>query len=197
MANSAELLRLLRSLEPDALPGAIRLTGRLGLQAAVQPVADLVRHEAPDVRLAAVDALATLGTPGAMTGIEPAIDDADRQVRVAAVTAVSKRAWAGALRRLEAAVQGKGPARERSEQRQVFEAYAAVAGPPALETLRSLLVPKGMFQRKSSTEVRTCAVYALGKLRTPDARMLLEDVQNDKDLPVRHAATSILREWPA
>jgi len=132
-----------------------------------------------------------------MTALEPAIDDADRQVRVAAVTAVAKRAWAGGLRRLEAAVQGKGPTRERSEQRQVFEAYASVAGPPALETLRALLVPKGMFQRKSSTEVRTCAVYALGKLRTSEARMLVEDVQNDKELPVRHAATSLLREWPA
>ena len=56
---------------------------------------------------------------------------------------------------------------------------------------------KQMFQRKSSSEVRTCAVYALGKLRTAEARMLIEDVQNDKELPVRHAATSILREWPA
>jgi HEAT repeat protein len=197
MANSPELLRLLKSLEPDALPGAVRLAGRLGLQAAVLPVGELVRHESNEVRLAAVEVLATLGTPGAMTALEPAIDDADRQVRVAAVTAVAKRAWAGGLRRLEAAVQGKGPTRERSEQRQVFEAYASVAGPPALETLRGLLAPKGMFQRKSSTEVRTCAVYALGKLRTSEARMLVEDVQNDKELPVRHAATSLLREWPA
>jgi HEAT repeat protein len=197
MANSPELLRLLKSLEPDALPGAVRLAGRLGLQAAVLPVGELVRHESNEVRLAAVEVLATLGTPGAMTALEPAIDDSDRQVRVAAVTAVAKRAWAGGLRRLEAAVQGKGPTRERSEQRQVFEAYASVAGPPALETLRGLLVTKGMFQRKSSTEVRTCAVYALGKLRTAEARMLVEDVQNDKELPVRHAATSLLREWPA
>ncbi len=196
-ASTSELLRLLRTLEVDALPGAVRLAGRLGLQAAVPPVGDLVRHEMVDVRLAAVEVLAQLGTPGAMSGLEPAIDDADRTVRVAAVTAVSRRAWAGALRRLEAAVLGKGPQRERSEQRQVFEAYAAVAGPPGLETLRGLLVPRGMFQRKSPTEVRTCAVYALGKLRTPEARMLIEDVQNDKDLPVRHAATSILREWPA
>lgn len=195
--STSELLRLLRTLEVDALPGAVRLVGRLGLQAAVQPVGQLVRHAVDDVRLAAVEVLAQLGTPGAMTGLEPAIDDPDRMVRVAAVTAVSRRAWAGALRRLEAAVLGKGPLRERSEQRQVFEAYAAVAGPPALETLRGLLVPRGMFQRKSSTEVRTCAVYALGKLRTPEARMLIEDVQNDKELPVRHAATSILREWPA
>lgn len=196
-ANAGELVKLLRTLEADALPGAIRLVGRLGLQAGVQPLGELVRHDGAEIRLAAVEVLAQLGTPGAMTGLEPAIDDPDRQVRVAAVTAVARRAWGGALRRLEAAVQGKGPPRERSEQRQVFEAYAAVAGPPALETLRGLLVPKGMFQRKSPTEVRTCAVYALGKLRTPEARLLVEDLQNDKELPVRHAATSLLREWPA
>ena len=195
--NAGELLRLMRSLDVEALPGAVRLAGRLGLQAAVQPLGELVRHQNTEVRLAAVEVLALLGTPGAMTGLEPAIDDADRLVRVAAVTAVSKRAWGGALRRLEAAVQGKGPVRERSEQRQVFEAYAAVAGPPALDTLRGLLTPKGMFQRKASTEVRTCAVYALGKLRSPEARTLLEDLQNDKELPVRHAATSLIREWPA
>lgn len=195
-AATGDLLRLLRTLDGEALPGAIRLVGRLGLQHGVQPLGELVRHDAPEVRLASVEVLAQLGTPGAMTGLEPAIDDPDRQVRMAAVTAVSRRSWAGALRRLEAAVQGKGPARERAEQRQVFEAYAAVAGPPALETLRALLVPKGMFSRKASTEVRTCAVYALGRLRTPEARLLMEDLQNDKELPVRHAATSLLREWP-
>jgi HEAT repeat protein len=47
------------------------------------------------------------------------------------------------------------------------------------------------------TEVRTCAVYALGRLRTPAARDLLTQLSSDKELPVRHAATSLLREWPA
>ena len=39
--------------------------------------------------------------------------------------------------------------------------------------------------------------HRYARLRTPEARMLVEDVQNDKELPVRHAATSLLREWPA
>lgn len=195
--NANELLRLLRSLDPEALPGAIRLAGRLGLLAAIPAVSEAIQHAAPDVRLAAVEVLAELGTPSAMAGLEPAIDDPERSVRAAAVAAVGRRGYGGALKRLESAVQGKGPPRERSEQRQLFEAYAAVAGPPALPTLRSLLAPRGLFQRKASPETRTCAVYALARLRSPEARLLLEEVSNDKEIAVRHAATTLLRDWPA
>jgi HEAT repeat protein len=198
VANSAELLRLLKVLEAGALPGAIQLTGRLNLPASVQSVGELVRHAVPEVRLAAVEVLGQLGTPGALAALEPAIDDGERTVRMAAVAAVARRNYAGAIRRLEAIVTGRGPLDlERGEKRQAFEAYAAIAGPPALETLRGVLLAKGLFQRKVSTDTRTCAVYAVGRVRSPEARLLLEQLAGDKELPVRHAATSLLREWPA
>jgi HEAT repeat protein len=195
--NGAELQRLLRQLAPESLPGAIRLAGRLSLQSAVPAIGALVRHEAVPVRLAAVEVLGQLGTPGAMTALEPAIDDPDRGVRVAAVSAVTRRIFPGAVTRLEAAVQGKGPARERSELRQLFEAYAVVAGQRALPVLRNIVVHRGIFQRKAPPEMRTCAVYALARLRSPEARGLLVEVQADKELSVRHAATTLLRDWPA
>jgi HEAT repeat protein len=195
--NAGELQRLLRQLDVEALPGAIRLAGRLGLQAAIPGMTELVRHQANGVRLAAVEVLGQLGTPGAMAGLEPAIDDTDRSVRMAAVAAVTRRVYSGALRRLEAAVQGKGPPRERAELRALFEAYAVVAGPSALPSLRAIVAPRGLFQRKASTETRTCAVYALARLRTSDARTLVEEAVSDKELSVRHAATTLLREWPA
>jgi hypothetical protein len=40
-------------------------------------------------------------------------------------------------------------------------------------------------------------VYALGRLRTPEARSLLAQLSTDKELPVRHAASTLLRDWPA
>jgi hypothetical protein len=196
-ANTTELLHLLKMLDDESLPGAIRLAGRLGLQNSVPVINQLIQHAGVGVRLAAVEVLGALGTPGAMAGLEPAIDDPDRSVRMAAVAAVTRRVYAGAYRRLEAAVQGKGPNRERAELRQLFEAYAVVVGPRALTILRTIVAPKGMFQRKASVEVRTCAVYAAAKLRTPEARTLLEETVNDKELPVRHAATTLLREWQA
>jgi HEAT repeat protein len=172
------------------------MAGRLKLTAAIPPLGELVGHVDPQVRLAVVEVLGALGTPGAMAALEPAIDDADRAVRVAAIAAVTTRNYAGALRRLEATVLGKGPNElERGEKRQVFEAYAAIAGAPATDTLKGVLFAKGLFQRKPSTDTRTCAVYALGRLRSPEARALLEQLAADKDLPVRHAATSLLREW--
>lgn len=196
-ANSQELLRLLATLNAEALPGAIRLAARLGLQSSIGPMSQLVRHIAPEVRLAAVEALGQFGSPSAMAGLEPAIEDGDRAVRMAAVAAVAARGYAGALRRLQQIVLGKGPlAIERGEKRQIFEAYAVVAGPNALETLRGIALPQGLFRRKASTDTRTCAVYAIGRLRSPDARLLLDELANDKELPVRHAAVSLLREWP-
>ncbi|HEX9892366.1 MAG TPA: HEAT repeat domain-containing protein [Gemmatimonadales bacterium] len=195
-ANTGELQRLLRMLDEEALPGAVRLAGRLGLQAAIPSMTPLVKHSATGVRMASVEVLGQLGTPGAMAGLEPAIDDVDRAVRMAAVAAVTRRSYAGALRRLETAVQGKGLQRERAELRQLFEAYAVVAGQAALPTLRNIVAPRGLFQRKASPETRTCAVYALARLRTPDARALLEEAVADKELSVRHAATTLLREWP-
>ena len=195
-ANTEELQRLLRALPAEALPGALGLAGRLNLINAVPVIGELVRHQVPEVRLAAVETLGQLGTPGAMAALEPALDDPDRPVRTAALAAVVTRLYTGATRRLEQAVNGRGPVQfERAEKRQVFEAYALIAGPPALPVLRDLVLPGGLFRRKSTTETRTCAVYALGKVRSPEARALLEQVTNDKELAVRHAAANLLREW--
>jgi HEAT repeat protein len=56
-------------------------------------------------------------------------------------------------------------------------------------------LPQGLFRRRAPTDARTCAVYALGKLRTAEARLLVEQLATDKELPVRHAAGTVLREW--
>ncbi|HEX9755268.1 MAG TPA: HEAT repeat domain-containing protein [Gemmatimonadales bacterium] len=196
-ANTNEMVRLLRTLEPGALPGAIRLVGRLTLLTAVPPLGELVRHAVPEVRLAAVEVLGQMGTPGAMASLEPALDDTDRAVRSVALSAVSQRRYTGAVKRLEAAMLGKGPVDlERGEKRQVFEAYATIVGPAAVPVLRDLILPQSLFRRRPATDTRTCAVYALGRIRSAEARSVLVQAAGDKELPVRHAAASLLREWP-
>lgn len=191
-----ELVRLLRHKTSPGLVGAVQLARRLQLPPTVAPLGELVGHGEPSVRFAAVEALGTIGTPGALSLLERAIDDADRAVRVAAVTVAATRGYKGALRRLEAVVQGHGPHElERAEKRVFFEAYAAVAGPAALAPLSDILEPKGMFRRKESPETRTCAAYAIAKIRTADAHEILERVSTDKELSVRNAAARALREW--
>lgn len=197
-AHTDVVLAILGRLDSPGLPGAVALCGRLDLQVAVPLLDQLVNHREAPVRLATVEALSQIGSAGALTALERAIDDPDRTVRLAAVTTVGAKGYRAALRRLEAAVLGKGPNElERAEKRQFFEAYAMVAGAAALPVLSNILEPRGFLRKKESTETRTCAAYAIGKLQSPAARAVLERIQQDKDLPVRNAAHRALRDWPA
>jgi hypothetical protein len=194
--HGGELLRILRDRGSAALVGAIRLSRRVVLQQALPSLGDLLGHSDATVRVAAVETLAALGTPGAIGLLERALDDTDRAVRLAAVDAVAARGYKGALKRLEAVVQGRGPHDlERAEKRHFFEAYAAVAGSNALALLSEILESRGLFRRRESSETRTCAAYAIARIRSEDARRALERATQDKELSVRNAATRALREW--
>ena len=196
-AHTDVVLGILANLDSEALRGAVGLCRRLALQVAVPALERLVTHRDPAVRLGAVEALATIGSAGALTALERALDDGERAVRLAAVTAVMEKGYRGALRRLEAVVLGRGPQElERAERRQFFEAYAVLAGAPALRVLSDILEPRGLFRRRETAENRTCAAYAIARLQSPDARAVLERIQQDKELAVRNAAARALRDWP-
>lgn len=198
MAHTDVVLSILGRGESPALTGAAGLCGRLSLQVAVPLLDRLVAHRDAAVRLATVEALSQIGSAGALAALERALDDPDRSIRLAAVTTIAAKGYRAALRRLEAAVLGKGPRElERAEKRQFFEAYAMVAGAAALPVLSNILEPRGFLRRKETSETRTCAAYAIGRLQSPAARTVLERIQQDKDLPVRNAALRALRDWPA
>ncbi|HEV8149568.1 MAG TPA: HEAT repeat domain-containing protein [Gemmatimonadales bacterium] len=197
-AHVAAVLELLGKPESQALAGAVGLCGRLQLQVAVPTLDRLVAHPDPQVRREAAVALGRIASPGALTALERALDDSDRSVRLAALAAVTEQGYRAALRRLEAVVQGRGPRElERAERRQFFEAYATLGDAEVLPVLADILAPRSVFRRKHSSEARTCAAYAIARLRTPAAREVLERVEFDKELPVRNAASRALREWRA
>jgi HEAT repeat protein len=83
-----------------------------------------------------------------------------------------------------------------TEKMAFFEAYALIAGVAGLETLQDLLKPGGLLKRAASPETRACAAMALGKIRSPEARELLESAKADKDAVVRNAVSRALRESP-
>ena len=197
-ANVDTVLRILARADSPALPGAMSLCRRLRLTSAVLLLERQIGHHDVDLRQLVVEALAAIGSPGALTVVERALDDPERAVRLAAVQAVATAGHKGALKRLEAVVQGKFQHElERAEKRQFFEAYATIAGPPALAPLADILEPRGVFRRRESAETRTCATYAIARIATPEARAVLERIQNDKELSVRNAAVRALREWQA
>jgi HEAT repeat protein len=190
-----EVLRLLRLPESEALSAVIHLCGRLKLQPAVPGLAETLDHPAAAVRLAGVQALDAIGTPGALQALERSLDDTDRDVRIAGVQALGRRGYKGALRRIEPVVQGKVQREiDLTERMRFFEAFAMIAGPGALETLSGMLSAGGLFRRKEPPEVRACAALALGRVRTPESRDLLEKYREDKELVVRNAVSRALRE---
>lgn len=193
-----EVLRLLRLPQSEALPAVIALCGRLKLQAAVPGLADTLSHESAAFRLAGVQALDAIGTPAALQALEKTVDDPDREVRIAGVGAMGRRGYKGALRRIEPVVQGKlqRPI-DQTERNRFFEAYALIAGAGALELLGTMLSAGGLFKRKEPVDVRAAAALALGRLRSPEARAILEKYKEDKELVVRTAVNRALREGGA
>jgi len=196
--HPAEAMRLLRDPPGDSLPAVVGLCGRLGLQQAVPGLGELLAHAEPAVRLATVQALEKIATPGALTHLDRAIEDDDRNVRLVAVRAVGARGYKGALRRIEAVVMGKAVKElDLTEKMAFFEAYGSIAGPPALKTLADMLLPRGLLKFRQPSDTRACAAIALGKIRTPEAREILNRAADDKDLVVRNAVNRALRETAA
>jgi HEAT repeat protein len=194
-AYPLEVQRILKLPESPALLGMVNLCGRLGLNQAVQGLAEAVAHSDPAIRLAVVQTLGLLGTPGALTVVDKALDDSDRNVRLAAVRAVGSRGYKGALRRVEAVVLGKGVKdMDLTEKMAFFEAYGSIAGANALKPLSALLLERGLLRMKEPPETRACAAMALGRLKIPEAREVLQRAAEDKDLVVRNAVNRALRE---
>jgi HEAT repeat protein len=62
-----------------------------------------------------------------------------------------------------------------------------------LKALSAILLQRGLLKMKEPPETRACAAMALGRIKTPEARELLQKVAEDKELVVRNAATRALR----
>ncbi len=194
-AHTTEVLRILRTPTSEALGAVIALCGRLGLHQAVPGLGETAAHADPAIRLASVQTLAQLGTPAALGFVDQAIEDADRGVRLAAVRVVGTRGYKGALKRVEQVVLGKAVKdMDLTEKMAFFEAYGSIAGAAGLKALTNILLPRGLLKLKESPETRACAAIAIGKIRDPEAREVLQRAAEEKDLVVRNAVNRALRE---
>jgi hypothetical protein len=193
-ANTAELVRLIQSTEPDVSAEAIRRAGALKTQAAVLALGKILSE--PDVgrRQLAVHALTEIASPGALQALERAIDDDDRDVRITAVRALAGRAYRPVLARLETAIKGKAVREaDLTEKMAFFEGYGALCGDGGVAHLDSLLNGKGFLGRREDAEIRACAAMALGRVATPKAQEALRKASTEKDVVVRNAVMRALR----
>lgn len=195
-AHAAEVLKALASADPSVQLEMVRLAGRLKLPGAPDGMGPLLERGERELKLAVVEALTTIASPSATRLLEKAIDDSERDVRITAVKFLGQRGHRNAFPRIEAAVLGtKLKDADLTEKMAFFEAYGALAGATGIPTLEKLLVPKGgLLARKEDPETRACAAMALGKIRTPAARDILQKVAQDKEALVRNAVSRALRE---
>ena len=194
--HAAEVLKALGSDDPAVQLEMVRLAGRLKLPGAPDGMGPLLERGDRELKLVVVEALTTIASPNAVRLLEQAIDDGDRDVRIAAVKFLGQRGHRNAFPRIETAVLGgKLKDSDLTEKMTFFEAYGALAGTAGIAVLEKLLVPKGgLLARKEDPETRACAAMALGKIRVPAAREVLQKVSQDKEPLVRNAVSRALRE---
>ena len=196
LANAAEVLKALASSDDATQLEMVRLAGRLKLPGAPEGMGPLLESGSREVKLAVTESLIAIGTPSALRLLEKAVEDPERDVRIAAVKFLGQRGHRGAFRRIEAAVTGnKLRTADLTEKMTFFEAYGTLVGGAGVGTLSRMLA-KGLLRREDP-ETRACAAMALGRIKTAEAREILERMAQDKDPLVRNAVNRALRENPA
>ena len=196
LAHAPQVLQALGSDDPAVQIEMVRLAGRLKLPGAPDGMGPLLERGDRELKLAVVEALTTIASPNAMRLLEQVVDDADRDVRIAGVKVLGQRGHRNALPQIESAVTGgKLKDADLTEKMTFFEAYGALAGANGIPVLEKILVVKGgLLSRKEDPETRACAAMALGRIRAPAAREILQKVAQDKEPLVRNAVSRALRE---
>jgi HEAT repeat protein len=192
-ANTAQLVKLIDSPDPEVSLEAIRRSGGLRAQGAVPQLAKVLAGGEVERRQLAVAALSSIGSPGALQALEHALDDEDREVRVGAARAYAAQPHRPAAARLEAAVKGKVRNADLTERMAFFEAYGAVAGEAGIALCDGILNGRGFLGRREDDELRACAAMALGRIGSPQALEALRKAAGEKDVVVRNAVTRALR----
>jgi HEAT repeat protein len=195
VAHAGEVLKALAADDPAAQIEMVKLAGRLKLAGAPDGMGRLLESGDRGVKLAVVEALVAIASPSALRLLERAVDDAERDVRIATVKFLGQRGHRNALPRVESAVSGgRLKQADLTEKMTFFEAFGSLGGPPVVPALEKLLLAKGLLGKKEDPEIRACAAMALGRVRTPEARAVLEKARDDKEPLVRNAVSRALRE---
>jgi hypothetical protein len=197
-ANAAEVLKALTSSDPATQLEMVRVAGRLKLAGAPDGMGTLLATGDRALKMAVVDALTAIATPSAMQLLEQAVEDSERDVRIAAVKYLAARGHRNAFPSVEEVVTGgKLKGADLTEKMVFFEAYGSLAGASGIPLLEKMLFPKGLLAKREDAETRACAAMALGKIRSPQARAILERAARDKEALVRNAVSRALRESAA
>ncbi len=194
IANASTVVMAVQSQDPAVALEAIRIAGKLRLQAAVPGLAQALVHAEPVIRVATVQALSEIASPAAVQALEKALDDENRDVRLASVRVVGLHKSRSALPKIQEVVQGKSVrGADLTEKMAFFEAYGSLVGDAGVRVLDGILNSGGFLKRREDPQTRACAAMALGRVGTPVAHASLEKALQDKEPLVKNAVARALR----
>ena len=194
LTHSAALVRLIGSEDEVVAFEAIRRAGSTKAAAAVPSLAGALAHGPPNMRLASVTALSQIATPAAMQALERVLDDEDSDLRVAAVRVLASGGYSAAVPRIEAQLRTREfKDGSLAEKMAFFESYGTLCGDSGVEFLETMLVGRRLLGKREPSEIRACAVVALGKIGTSRANEALQKLGADSDIIVRNAVSRVLR----
>ncbi len=175
--------------DPAVVVAAAELLGCTGAPQAIELLVPLIRHRTPAVREAALHALAELGGRDISRPAMPALKDDVVAVRVAAARAIGVASDAGAttvlVRRLE-------QEEDEGVLAELLFAIGRLGAPEAINVLAKCADAGGGGPRHTP-HLRAAAIEALGYLKRPEARALLELYRQDKERTVARAAQAALQ----
>ena len=187
------IVALLRDQDPVICRAALDLCVQNQDPRFVPHLSALLQHGDTGVRVAAVQALTTLGGAPALAALVAALDQPVSDVRTAVAWGLGVWAHEPAAERLLQLLGSKAlPAAPLPEKIAMFDAYARVRGPEAVEWLAGVLKSRFRLGRRPTPEIRACAARALGSLGTEAARTALQAARDDKEPAVRTAVQRAL-----
>jgi HEAT repeat protein len=163
---------------------AADLLGELRAAEAEGPLTAALQHADERVRRAAAHALAKIGTPSAADSLGSALADSSPLVRVQVAAGLSTRKAPASTTTLTRALDAEG---DSEVQLAILNALGRLGTPDAVNRLIKAAEPDGRLFKKKPISFRVAAVHALGEIRTPAARAVLQSLANDKEREVREA----------
>ena len=187
------LTRMLASPQWYVARNAADLLGQLHATEAESALTAALQHPDERVRRVAAHALARIGTPGAVASLRGALVDSSALVRVQAAGGLARRKGARSANTLTRALENEG---DPEVQLAVIAALGRLATADAVSRLISAAEPDGRLFKKKPVAFRVAAVHALGEVRTPAARAVLQTLATDKEREVREAVLRVVMHAP-
>ena len=162
------------------------ILARIAPPSALESLVPLISHKEPRVRKEVLSYLERTAEPKAKTYLMKFLRDDSSALRIRSLQVLGSTKSVFALKPIIALASAEQfHDRELAEKRAVFEAMAELGEARMLPMFKDLLMKKFWFNKPKEKEAVICAVAGLVKMRSPEARKLLEDASSVKGDEIR------------